>query len=177
MTDSLRAIQPVLLGGFDYVWDRLRTRLHGISADEYRWEPVPDCWTVRPTGETWEVTGAGRAPEPAPITTIAWRTWHIASDCLATYLANSPAGRPLEVTDREWFGEPEPALAAMDTAYAAFRQLVVDLGEDGMWEPLGPTWGSYADDPWADLVVHAFDEVVHHGAEIGLLRDLYLRMA
>jgi hypothetical protein len=25
----------------------------------------------------------------------------------------------------------------------------------------------------ADLVVHAFDELAHHGAEIALLRDLY----
>jgi hypothetical protein len=26
-----------------------------------------------------------------------------------------------------------------------------------------------------DLVLHVLDEVVHHGAEVGLLRDLYLR--
>jgi hypothetical protein len=26
-----------------------------------------------------------------------------------------------------------------------------------------------------DLVLHVLDEVIHHGAEVGLLRDLYLR--
>lgn len=25
----------------------LRTRLSGITDDEYLWEPVADCWTVR----------------------------------------------------------------------------------------------------------------------------------
>jgi hypothetical protein len=27
-----------------------------------------------------------------------------------------------------------------------------------------------------DLALHVFDEVVHHGAEVGLLRDLYVRL-
>jgi hypothetical protein len=26
-----------------------------------------------------------------------------------------------------------------------------------------------------DLALHVFDEIVHHGAEVGVLRDLYLR--
>jgi len=47
------------------------------------------------------------------------------------------------------------------------------LGEDGIWEPMGPRWGPFAESPWAALVVHATDELAHHGAEIALLRDLW----
>jgi hypothetical protein len=39
--------------------------------------------------------------------------------------------------------------------------------------PLGPSWGPYAESNTADLVLHVLDEVIHHGAEVGLLRDLY----
>lgn len=33
--------------------------------------------------------------------------------------------------------------------------------------------GLYAESDTVDLVLHALDEVIHHGAEVGLLRDLY----
>ena len=27
--------------------DRIRSRVEGLTDDEFFWEPVPDCWTVR----------------------------------------------------------------------------------------------------------------------------------
>jgi hypothetical protein len=112
-------------------------------------------------------------PDPAPFTTIAWRVWHLASDCLADYLDRSPGGRPLPTTGRQWHGSPEPAVRNLRTAAEAFRAAMTDLGEDGIWVRLGPAWGPYAQASWADLLVHATDELAHHGAEIALLRDLY----
>jgi hypothetical protein len=47
------------------------------------------------------------------------------------------------------------------------------LGEEGLAEPCGPSEGPWADAPKADLVLHIHREVIHHGAEIALLRDLY----
>jgi DinB family protein len=168
-----RPVIPLLFGRFDYIWHRLRTRLDGLTTDEYLWEPAADGWTVRPAGDRWVVDVSREDPDPAPITTIAWRMWHIASDCLASYVTPHLGEWPLPVRDREWFGEVGPALDAMDTAYTCFRERVTGLGEDGMWTKLGPAWGPFADDTWAALVVHAQDELAHHGAEIALLRDLY----
>jgi hypothetical protein len=42
------------------------------------------------------------------------------------------------------------------------------------WEAQLPA-EPFADAPFADLVLHIHWEAVHHGAEIALLRDLYLR--
>ena len=39
--------------------------------------------------------------------------------------------------------------------------------------PLGPSWGPYADADTLDLALHVLDEVIHHGAEVGVLRDLW----
>jgi hypothetical protein len=171
MTD--RAVLPVLLRGWDDAWGRLDARVAGLTDDEYLWEPVGGAWTVRATDGVWTADWADPDPDPPPVTSIAWRTWHVASDCLASYLGRSPAGRPLDVTGTQWHGDAATALRDLRTAAAAFRAAVVALGEDGMWKPLGPTWGPYAADAWADLVVHAFDELAHHGAEIAVLRDLY----
>lgn len=171
-----RDVIPLLLTGIDDAWGRLRSRLDGITDAEYRWEPVADVWTVRPDGDRWLAHPNERTAPPAPVSTIAWRLWHIASDCLASYVSPPLGDWPLPVSGHEWFGEVEPALAAMDTAYQTFRARVTALGEDGIWRPLGPDWGPFADDPWAALVVHAQDELAHHGAEVALLRDLYLRL-
>jgi hypothetical protein len=38
---------------------------------------------------------------------------------------------------------------------------------------VGPRGRPYAEDPMAALIAHINREVMHHGAEIALLRDLY----
>jgi hypothetical protein len=49
------------------------------------------------------------------------------------------------------------------------------LGTDGLARPCGASEGPYANRPMAALVLHINREVIHHGAEVALLRDLYLR--
>ena len=47
------------------------------------------------------------------------------------------------------------------------------LGEDGLEQPCGPTEGPFAEAPLAALVLHINRELIHHLAEVSLLRDLY----
>jgi hypothetical protein len=168
-----RAVLPLILSGYDDAWERLDARLAGLTDDEYLWEPVTGGWSVRQVGGTWLVDWQDPEPDPAPVTTIAWRLWHLASDCLADYLRASDVPRPVAVTGRDWHGTAEPALADLRSAATAFRSAMAGLGEDGIWAEMGPRWGPFAQSPWAALVVHATDELAHHGAEIALLRDLY----
>jgi DinB superfamily len=168
---------PALLLGIDDAYHRLSVRLVGLTPAEYLWEPVAGCWSVRPVGDRWVADWADPDPAPAPVTTIAWRMWHVGLQCLASYVSPALGEWPLPVEGRRWFGEVEPAITALQTSYEVFRARIDALGEDGLWRTLGPTWGPYADSTWADLVVHALDELSHHGAEIGLLRDLYPRLS
>ena len=57
--------------------------------------------------------------------------------------------------------------------YARWVAGVRDLGEEGLARPCGPAEGPFAAEPLATLVLHIHREVIHHGAEVGLLRDLY----
>ncbi len=67
-----------------------RPRLDGLTDDEYFWEPSPGSWSVRhkdeaPPGSVtlrggsgeWLIDFAIPAPEPEPVTTIAWRLGHL----------------------------------------------------------------------------------------------------
>ena len=57
---------------------------------------------------------------------------------------------------------------------AQLRPRLDGLGADGLARPCGPAEGPYAEASMAELVLHINREMLHHGAEIALLRDLYL---
>jgi hypothetical protein len=70
-----------LSGQFDLQWNLAHgPSLETLTDEEYLWEPVPGCWSIRPTGPggCGEFEQAWPDPEPAPVTTIAWRLSHLA---------------------------------------------------------------------------------------------------
>jgi hypothetical protein len=165
----------VLLDSCDQAWEQFRDRLNGLATDEYLWEPVSGCWSVRASRSgTVVVDGAGeREIDPAPVTTIAWRLWHIAVDCLDDYSERVLGRRGAAATGDNWYLEAEPGLADIDRAWRNFRDGLGALTLDEWWGTLGDEWGAYAQHSVHDLALHALHEVTHHGAEIALLRDLY----
>ena len=65
------------------------------------------------------------------------------------------------------------AVAFLDQAYRRWHDGITALDEEELQAPLGPKGDIFAEDPMAGLVVHISREVMHHGGEICLLRDLY----
>ena len=115
-------VSDLLLESFDYVWDRVRRRMDGLLQEEYLWEPVEGSWSIRETDGVWRVERTSPEPSPAPVTTIAWRLWHIGSECLAGYTSRGLGDWVLDVQDDEWYPDVDDALAALDRAWAAFRE-------------------------------------------------------
>ena len=168
-----KSVTEELLALYDYAHWRQFDRLAGLTDAEYLWEPVPGCWSVR-SGDDGVVRAQWVRPEPvpAPLTTIAWRMWHIGSGCFDGYCTHFFGDRAQE--DREqWPGSADEAIARLDREWARFRVHVAALDAEALAAPLGPKGGEYAQDSHHALVLHALDEVIHHGAEIGVLRDLY----
>ncbi|HBY93255.1 MAG: DinB family protein [Ardenticatenaceae bacterium] len=152
-------------------WATLRGRLEGLTDEEFFWEPAPGCWTVHQTADgRWTSDYAEPDPEPPPFTTIGWRLFHVAS-CKVMY--HEYAFGPARLT---WDKLPVPHTAAAaitwleaghDRLQAALDRLSdADLEELRLtnWGEPWPTWRIF----WT-MVFHD----VHHGAEIGCLRDLY----
>jgi hypothetical protein len=54
-----------------------------------------------------------------------------------------------------------------------WSSLVESLDDDHLSQPIGAVGGPYGDGPRAGFVIHLKNEAVHHGAEVGVLRDLW----
>lgn len=162
---------------------QLRPRLAGLTDEEYVWEPSPGSWNVRPRGTSDAPVQAGTGghvvefafpePNPAPVTTIAWRIAHVVVGVLTVRSALHFDGPPASYADWDYAATAHDALTQLDTEVARWLDGVAALGEEGLTRPCGPAEGPFAEAPLATLVLHIHREVLHHGAEICLLRDLY----
>jgi hypothetical protein len=163
----------------DEIWTRLRSRLQGLTDLEYLWEPAPGTWTIRERGGRWRHDWTLPPPDPAPITSIAWRIWHLidlyGEQRAPRWLDVPPQGAPIGLDDPGG-SPPRTAGAALDLLDAAHRRWDAHLGlvtEDSLRATVGPVGGGYADRTRAAYVLHMLDEFAHHGAEVSLLRDLW----
>jgi hypothetical protein len=170
----------------DFHWTaQFRPRLEGLTDEEYLWEPVEDCWSIRPRGEAQTKMAAGRGdlvidfdypePVPAPVTTIAWRLAHIGSGVLG-FRADNHFGNGAPTFDQvEWPPTAAAAIAYMEDGYRRWTAGISALDDEAIARPIGKVEGPYADRSYAELLLHINREVIHHGAEVALLRDLYAR--
>ena len=165
-------------------WEaHLRPRLNGLTDDEYIWEPVRGCWNLRARSQSTAPVQAGAGelviefelpePDPPPVTTIAWRLAHLIVPVLGERNASHFGGPPVEFSTATWAGTADGALKQLDAAYTIWIDAVGALTTDALTMRVGPAEGPFADDPMAGLVLHIHREVIHHGSEITLLRDLY----
>ena len=152
-------------------WATLRPRLAGLTDAEFFWKPVTGCWTLHLAEDgRWIEDYEDHAPDPPPFTTIAWRIIHVAACKLMYYEYAFGPGQltwdelvlPHTAADAiAWLEEHHaPLCAALDS--------LSDNDLDAMrltnWGERWPTWRIF----W---VMAAHD--LHHGGEIGCLRDLY----
>ncbi len=175
-----------LFDQLDWHWhNQARRRLDGLTTPEYFWEPAADAWNIRPRGEgSAPAVGAGEytmdlvfpGPDPAPVTTIAWRLAHVIVGVFGHRNASHFGGPATEFTSFRYAGTPDGALRQLDEVYAQWTRGVRELGQDGLGRPCGPAEGPFADFPLGTLVLHINREAIHHLAEVALLRDLHLRL-
>lgn len=160
---------------------QLRPRLDGLTDDEYLWEPVRGCWNLRPrgTGASPMAAGSGALeidyefpePQPVPVTTIAWRISHLLIGVFGARNARYFGGPPVDYQTYDYPETADEALRRLDGDYRTWIAGIGALGPDELAancrEP------GFDDSSMAALILHIHREVIHHGAEISLLRDLY----
>ncbi|WP_427893004.1 DinB family protein [Kribbella sp. GL6] len=161
-----------LLDLSDFAWQRLRQRVEGLTDDEYFWEPFDGCWSVRKTAEGYVADGSRLPPAPAPFTTVAWRITHLVdilqAERTATWFGHTATEEPPPVP-----GSASEALAALDRAYEIWRGRLAALSQDDLDRAMGPIAGPYGDNDGTSFALHIIDELIHHGAEVGTVRDFY----
>jgi hypothetical protein len=175
----------LIVGQLEFYWDvHLRPRLAGLTDDEYFWEPVAQAWNVRLGDEgRWAMDSVRPEPDPAPVTTIAWRMMHVAATGLYNRAGAFFGDDPFDGADmndprripKDLPGNASGAITFLEGAYSAWHNGIVSLTTEQMQQKLGPKGGRFAHDTMAALVIHINREVMHHGGEMCLLRDLYAR--
>jgi hypothetical protein len=177
-----------LLTQFDFGAESLLGRVHGMSDEEYFWEPVPGCWSVRRRDDERGVKMYGKgewgweyktipqdAPEPPPFTTIAWRVAHLATGL--TMRADWTVGtKSLGFNDVEMPASAAAGIGALERSTAFWREALTTATTDEDLDQVGRSsfpWGLDPDLPFIEIVWWVNKELIHHGAEIALLRDLW----
>ncbi len=160
-----------LATAMEEAWTSLCGWLEGLTEAEFLWEPVPGCWTVRPTEEgRWTLDYAIPDPDPPPFTTIAWRLLHLAS-CKIMYYEYAFGPEKLTWDTLDFPHTVADAMAWLQEGHAQLKAALNNLSEADLaemrltnWGEQWPTWRIF----WT---IAAHD--LHHGAEISCLRDLY----
>ncbi|MER5686878.1 DinB family protein [Streptomyces sp. NPDC002205] len=192
-----------LLQQFDFARGRLADRMTGpvmdsgngtdvevasMTDEEYLWEPVPGCWSVRqraagPGPGATVLVGAGDwgrdttpppHPTPPPFTTLAWRLSHL-SELLALRADHTIGSHTLTRDDYVVAGDAAGAIAAFEAAATAWREALLGA-DDAALDTVGHSTyphGSDPEDPFIETVWWVNQELLHHGAEIALIRDLF----
>jgi DinB superfamily len=159
-----------------------------MTDDEYFWAPVPGAWSVRrraegPGPRATRLAGAGewgrdsyadKEPYPPPFTTIAWRLSHL-TEMLAIRADYTTGSRSMTRENYPVSGDAAAAVGALAAAVEAWRGALVQC-DDKALDTIGYStypYGSDAEDMFIDIIWWVNQEILHHGAEIALLRDLY----
>ncbi len=165
-----------LAGQLGWYWDEIFIpRLEGLTDEEYFREPVPDSWNVRPTDAgTFRVEWPSPEPDPPPFTTIAWRMCHI-GDLLAERANHHFGDRSYPSFEEiKWPGTARDAVRFVTDGYAHWTEGLGRLSDEDLEEEReGPPNTLDAQFPFAEVILHVNREVIHHGAEVATLRDLY----
>jgi hypothetical protein len=164
----------LVLAPLDFAWDRLRLRLDGLGDNEFFWEPVAGCWSVRAGADgVFVADWVWPEPDPASFTNIAWRLSHVAFHL--NLRANHRFGDgSLTPFNAPWPGTATDALRWLDDGFASYRTGVGRFSDDDLdAKPNLPAGWLDNEFPTAMNVQDITLELAHHGAEIALLRDLY----
>jgi len=152
-------------------WQTLRHRLEGLTDEEFFWEPVPGCWTVhRSETGCWLADYADPAPDPPPFTTIAWRLVHIAS-CKVMYHEYAFGAGKLTWDELEYPHTAVDAITWLEEGHGKLQAALGQLSDAELTEMRLTNWGEQWE-TWRIFWTMVFHDL-HHGAEIGCLRDLY----
>ena len=132
-------------------WQMTRPKLDGLTDEEYLWEPVDGCWSIRPRGEARTAMAAGGGdwvadfdhpePSPPPVTTIAWRLAHLRVGIFGSRAAAHFGAPAIDYQTAVWSPTADGALAELDETYAQWTKGVANLSEADLARPVGEAEG------------------------------------
>ncbi|MFC8921947.1 DinB family protein [Cellulosimicrobium sp. NPDC057127] len=172
----------VVRGQLGFSWLELAGRLATLTQAELEWEPGPGALRVVRRGEerSPRTLGPGEwvmewpaGPDSAQPRTIAWLVAHL-TELFTERWEWTFGAHELRRDGVTFSGEVGHAVAGLAGVVERWRADVDALPEDQVFTVgLSQATEIDAQSPFAHLVAHLNRELIHHGAEIMVLQDLY----
>ncbi|MEO3759170.1 DinB family protein [Mycobacterium sp. B14F4] len=152
---------------FDLAWSLADLHLAALTDDDFLWEPAPLVWTVRPDGNgRWRPDWADAEPDPIPVPTIGWLTWHI-QWWWSTTIDHLTGALPRQRTDVTWQGDGAAAVEGIRALAYRWRDVLARV------DPAAPSefpWGADSGLTVAHSALWVNVELTKNISEIGQLR-------
>jgi hypothetical protein len=179
-------------GQLGFSWLVLAQRLDGLTDEEWSWEPSSSAWSVRRRAEAearpdradhllgtgeWVVEWPRDDGSDPRTRTISWLVAHLTEAVFERYeFTFGPHERRRD--SLSFAGNAAAAVAALTEQVEAWQSAVAGLSEEQVMT-IGLSQATEIDQaaPFGHLVLHINRELIAHGAEIMVLRDLYAARA
>lgn len=156
---------------FEFTWSLAELHLDRLAPADFLWEPGPLCWTVRQGRDgSWTPDWADAEPDPIPVPTIAWVTWHIGW-WWSVALDHAQRREPREREAVTWPG-PAAAVGWLRGLHDEWCAVLDRLTDADLAAPAPFPWPADAGMTVAQMLGWLNAELMKNTAELGQLRLL-----
>lgn len=164
--------QDLLRRQFGLTWALLDYHLERLAPDDLLWEPAAICWSVRRDGDgRWVPDWDDAEPDPIPVPTVAWISWHLGWWWSVT-LDHADGRPPRERTAVEWPGDRDATVAWLRSLREAWAAVLDRLTDAELDAPAPFPWPAGSGRTVADMTAWVNAELMKNAAELGQLRLL-----
>ncbi|WP_028932672.1 DinB family protein [Pseudonocardia spinosispora] len=156
---------------FDLTWSLVELHLDALKPGDLLWEPAALCWTVRPADGRWVPDWSDTEPDPIPVPTIGWITWHMGWWWSVT-LDHLQGREPRERTDVEWPGGRDSVVEWLRDLRREWLAVLARLTDDELDGAAPFPWSDDPDKTVAHTLAWVNAELMKNIAEVGQLRLL-----
>lgn len=163
--------RDLLVWQFELTWSLFEYHLDRLDPADVFWEPAGLCWTVRRTDAGWVADWQDVEPDPVPVPTIAWLTWHLGwwwSTAL-DHLRNGPIRERDAV---EWPGGGDELAVWLRGMRSEWLAAVGRLDEAGLDAAASFPWPPEEGRTVGQMLAWVNAEMMKNVAEIGQMRLL-----
>ncbi|MFI2242652.1 DinB family protein [Streptomyces chrestomyceticus] len=160
----------VLRWQFDLTWSLFEYHLERLQPDDFLWEASSHCWTVRqqPDGR-WLPDWGETEPDPVPVPTIGWLSWHIGWWWGAA-VDHAKGRQPRDRMEVTWPGSGETAVRWLRELRGKWLEVLGQLTDTDLDAPAPFPWQNDHSRTVAHMVAWVNAELMKNVAEIGQLR-------
>jgi hypothetical protein len=154
----------------ELTWSLFEYHLERLEPEDFLWEPVPSCWTLRRAADgTWVPDWAETEPHPVPVPTIGWVSWHIGWwwSVALDHMGGRP---PRDRTEIAWPGPGEPTIAWLRALHTDWLAALARLTDADLEATAPFPWPNDPDHTVAHMIAWVNAELMKNVAEIGQLR-------